>query len=379
MNKRILLVAPQSPFGECSGARQRTVLFYEALKSLAPTDVLVVTQSGRPDVEADGEHDNVFHVGSTRRSMTLSPYAPDVELTARVNALLPVPLERYGLVVGRYLWCLCQLALPPAVSTVVDLDDFRYRFDREALVMEPRAWVQVMQRRIKERLARNQLRRFSGLVFASPLDQVEVPGLSSVVVPNVFPVLGTANVRGESHGGPLFLFVGSMWYGPNRDGIAWFLRHVWPDVRSACPQARLLIVGAAPAAQRQGWERIAGVSAPGFVDDLAQAYADATAVVVPVLYGGGTNIKLLEALAMGKPCVASAFSHRPFREALHHGRDLFVANDARSFVAHCVALIEAPAQAESLATAGRMRALDQFSRERFNSMLLPFVQKLVAV
>lgn len=376
--RRILLVAPHSPFGECSGARQRTALFYETLAALAPTDVLVVTQTDHPEARADGDHANVFHVGSTRRGMVRSPYAADPALSALVDALLPVPLAQYDLVVGRYLWSLCQLAIPPTVRTIADLDDFRYRFDRQAMAGQPRNWLLLAQRRVKEYLARRQLSRFDGLVFASPLDRAEVRNRPSVLGPNVYPDAVAASAPGRPPGEPSFLFVGSMWYGPNRDGIEWFLQRAWPGILTTHPQARLLIVGAAPESQRQGWERVRGVSAPGFVDDLARAYADAAVVVVPVHYGGGTNIKVLEALAMGKPCVASTFSHRPFGGVLEHGRDLLVARDPAEFVAHCTALLAAPGYAESLAMAGQASVRDQFSKERFRAGLLSFVQEVVA-
>lgn len=371
--RRILLVAPHSPFGEGSGARQRTILFYETLASVAPTDVLVVARAARPEARVDEEHANVFHVSSTRRDFVRSPYRVDAELSARVDALLPVPLAQYDLVVGRYLWSLCQLVLPAEVRSIVDLDDFRYRFDAPALAGQPRNWLLLAQRRLKELLARRQLVRFDGLVFASPLDQAEAPTIPSVLGSNVYPQAGFPVKVGKDPREASFLFVGSMWYGPNRDGIEWFLLRVWPGILKACPQARLLIAGAAPAGVRQGWERETGVSAPGFVDDLAEAYANATVVVVPVHYGGGTNIKLLEALAAGRPCVASAFSHRPFREVLERGRDLMVADGADDFVRHCSALLADPQRAEALAAAGRIRVLDQYSPACFRRGLLSLV------
>ena len=364
---RFLLVAPQSPFGEASGAQQRTRLFYDALCQHGPTDVLVISRD--PDdveVQRDPEHENVVLVRSMRGNLTSSPYRPDPELTQRAARLLPVSLNSYRLVVGRHLWYLCQLDLRRSQRTIVDLDDFSYRFSRHAL-SSPSVWRMVLQRRLQEFLARRQLARFDGFVFVSERDRAVVPERVSAVCPNVTVanpsmslVPGAGDVRS-------LLFVGSMWYRPNCDGINWFLRHVWPSIRREVADARLTIVGAAGPSRRAEWEQFDGVSAPGFVDDLAEAYAAATGVIVPIQYGGGTNIKLLEGLVHGKACVSSAFAHAPFRQWLQEGTHLMVAGNAAAFARRCVDVLEQPTLEARLGRDGRAQVLQSFSADRFRS------------
>lgn len=364
---RFLLVAPQSPYSEASGAQQRTRLFYDALCAHGPTDVLVVSRDeDSPDAERDTQHGNIVYVRSSRKAAGWRTYRPDPELTARAVALLPVPLESYRLIVGRYLWSLCQLDLPNSVRSIVDLDDFSYRFSRHALASAG-LWRTLLQRRVQESLARRQLARFDGFVFVSQRDHASVPSSISVVCPNIvqsFALTKSARTVAAHHS---LLFVGSMWYGPNRDGIRWFLDKVWPIVRAGLPDARLTIVGAAHPDKRAEWARSDGVSAPGFVDDLAATYASATAVIVPVQYGGGTNIKLLEALVHGKPCVSSAFAQAPFQPWLQHGKHLLVADSAQEFAVRCIEVLKAAEPGSSLAQEGRRQVLDVFCAERFQA------------
>ena len=365
--RRILLVTPQSPFGEASGSRQRTRLFYDALSRLATTDVLVVEQGEQGTAPAPAEH--VFHVTSHRK-VSLRPYGPDPLLTAVANSVLPQPIDAYTLVVGRYLWSLCQLGLPKNVPSIVDLDDFSYRYAASG-IGQPRQLLPRIKRRLKELVSRRALRRFHGSTFVTERDQPSRLFGRSVVCPNIAPAppAPTQNPTQQKGTPESLLFVGSMWYGPNRDGIEWFLASVWPQVQHALPRASLRIIGAAPAHERARWSKLTGVSAPGFVDDLAQAYASVDAVIVPVWYGGGSNIKLLEALAHTKPCIASSFTHRAFDRHLHDNEHLLVANDADDFVKHCITALRNPNDLLPMAQRGAACVHDHFNAGIFAQRL----------
>lgn len=374
---RILLVSPQSPFGETSGSRQRTLLYYDTLSHLAPTDVLVIEQGSVTDTPLAPQDASVYTVASTRSGTSLNHYAPDPALTRRAESLLPQPLSRYSLIAGRYLWSLCQLDLPRNIPTIVDLDDFSYRFDN-GLLRQPQMLVEFAKRRLKEWAARQQLKRFDGLVFVTPRDQKSSENKYSTVCPNVFPssALDLTSVQQAPCAARSLLFVGSMWYGPNRDGIEWFLNKVWPLVSRAVPGARFDIVGAAPPAQRLQWERMPSVSAPGFVENLNQAYSECTAVVIPVWYGGGSNIKLLEALAQGKPCVASKFTHQAFKHDLTNGKHLFVAENAHDFAAKCIDILLNKVDVDPVARFGRTAVTTRYSAAVFSSALTSLIHQV---
>jgi glycosyltransferase involved in cell wall biosynthesis len=97
------------------------------------------------------------------------------------------------------------------------------------------------------------------------------------------------------------LFFGHFGYEANRRGVARFLREGWPQVRASRPNARLAIVGGGPTHGLEG----DGVDILGLVPDLPAVHATARAVVVPIWEGGGTRLKVLEALAAGREVVST--------------------------------------------------------------------------
>lgn len=101
------------------------------------------------------------------------------------------------------------------------------------------------------------------------------------------------------------VFVGVLDYKPNVDGICWFAREVWPHVQRQRPDQRLRIVGRSPVPAVQELAQIAGVDVVGTVPDVRPYLAQAAVAVVPLQIARGVQNKVLEALAMGKPVVAS--------------------------------------------------------------------------
>jgi glycosyltransferase involved in cell wall biosynthesis len=119
--------------------------------------------------------------------------------------------------------------------------------------------------------------------------------------------LGTlAPLATHPAGDPVLLFVGSFDYPPNREAAFSILDHHAPALRCAWPGLRIRLVGSDPtgdiAVRAAG---TAGVEYAGFIGDLREEYAAATAVLVPLSSGGGTRIKVLEAFALGRPVIAS--------------------------------------------------------------------------
>jgi len=101
------------------------------------------------------------------------------------------------------------------------------------------------------------------------------------------------------------VFVGALDYWPNVDGICWFCRKVWPEIRRRQPQARLSIVGRRPVSAVRRLARYPGVEVVGQVPDVRPYYARAAVVVAPLRVARGVQNKILEALAMSKAVVAS--------------------------------------------------------------------------
>jgi glycosyltransferase involved in cell wall biosynthesis len=164
-------------------------------------------------------------------------------------------------------------------------------------------------------------------------------------------------------GAPAVVLLGSAGWPPNRDAAAWFLAEVWPSVRRALPAARLHIFGGAEAAPPGGSDRGDGGDGgeegihrhppPG---DSAIAFARGSIHAVPLRFGSGVRMKVLEAWARGVPVAATPEAVAGL--APEDGREVLVAHGAADFAAAISRLHHEPALAETLVEGGR-RALRQ--------------------
>lgn len=133
--------------------------------------------------------------------------------------------------------------------------------------------------------------------------------------------------------GPDLVFTGNMDYWPNADAMLWFAREVLPDLRRHRPGLRLHIVGANPGPDIQELARLDGVYVTGRVADVRPYLAHAALVVAPLGIARGIQNKVLEAMAMGRPVVASPGAFEGI--SAEPGRDLLVADGAEATV-RCV-------------------------------------------
>ncbi|MGN5374171.1 TIGR03087 family PEP-CTERM/XrtA system glycosyltransferase [Sphingomonas hankookensis] len=151
--------------------------------------------------------------------------------------------------------------------------------------------------------------------------------------------------------GPLIVFTGQMDYRPNVDAVRWFAGEVLPRV----PGARLAIVGRSPTAAVRALES-ERVIVTGEVADVRGWIAAAAVVVAPLLLARGIQNKVLEAMAMARPVVASTAA----AEGIDHRGTIRVAADAAGFAREVAAVLGDPAGAAALGMAARARAIDRY-------------------
>ncbi|MBI3469477.1 MAG: glycosyltransferase [Planctomycetes bacterium] len=104
---------------------------------------------------------------------------------------------------------------------------------------------------------------------------------------------------------PSCIFVGALDYHPNVDGATWFCREVWPRIHASCPRAKFLLVGRRPGAGVQRLSAVPGVEVVGQVPDVRPYLARATVAIAPLQIARGIQNKVLEAMAMAKPVIAT--------------------------------------------------------------------------
>jgi len=102
------------------------------------------------------------------------------------------------------------------------------------------------------------------------------------------------------------IFVGTMDFRPNVDGVQWFCRRIWPGILAQVPEASLWIVGRDPKAEVRALADGQRVVVTGAVDDVRPHLRGADLAIVPLRIGGGSRLKVLEAMAAGVPVVSTA-------------------------------------------------------------------------
>lgn len=159
------------------------------------------------------------------------------------------------------------------------------------------------------------------------------------------------------------VFVGSLDWLPNVDAVEWLLAEIWPRVRGNRPAASLQIVGRRPAQRiRRAVQEAAGVSLHPDVPDVRPYLREAAAVVVPLRVGGGTRLKIFEALAAGKAVVTTPVGAEGLPVA--DGEHLLLAGDAGSFADRVVELLASPETRRTLGRSGRRLVEERFSWRR---------------
>lgn len=147
------------------------------------------------------------------------------------------------------------------------------------------------------------------------------------------------------------VFTGSMdWY-PNEDAVLHFIDATLPSIRRAVPDVSLTVVGRNPSARLRAAARAADVRVTGTVTDVRPHVAEAAVCVVPLRVGGGTRLKIFEALSMGKAVVSTTLGAEglPLVPGEHYVR----ADEPADFAGAVVALLRDPARRHQLGAAGR--------------------------
>jgi glycosyltransferase involved in cell wall biosynthesis len=206
------------------------------------------------------------------------------------------------------------------------------------------------------RLEARVCRRADRVICVSEQDAVAlralVPACEPIVVPNGVDVDHYVPVGDQAASGAACLvFTGTMDFRPNADAVEWFVDEILPRIRSVRPDAEFLAVGQRPGPRLLRRHGRAGVTVTGAVDDVRPFLARASVVVAPLRFGGGTRVKLLEAMACARPIVATGLAAEGL--AVRDGIELLLADSPDRFARAVLALLDDPARARSLGEAGR--------------------------
>ena len=173
------------------------------------------------------------------------------------------------------------------------------------------------------------------------------------------PFFSRPPAREAENSGADLVFLGAMDWLPNVDGARWFMTEILPRIRAVRPETSVVFAGRNPIPEiRQYAKGDSRISVTGTVADVRPYLWDSLVSIVPLRIGGGTRLKIYEAMAAGTPVVSTAIGAEGL--AVTHGRDILLADQPEAFAADCLALLESAEQRRTQSEAAT-RLVQQFS------------------
>ncbi len=384
----ILFLAPELPDPPNKGGSIRAYHVLRRLARLAPVVVLAPAEraDGPPAAWRSAAQETLLFPWRPRslrarlRQMLASPQ-PDLAFRYRTPALIEGlgrvlrerPIRAVHIEGLEMAWAVEHLLdSPPRARPILVLDELNaeYRLQErlfQADRRDPRRWPGALYSGIQARRLRRYeahvVRRVDHVIAVSEPDARDLQALGMARPPVVAPNgVDTAFFHPEAVaplplGEPAFVFTGSMDYRPNVDAALWLAQAVWPTVRAALPQAQLYLVGRRPSPAVRRLQEIPGIHVVGEVPDVRPYLAGATVYVAPLRAGGGTRLKILEAMAMGKAIVSTPMGCDGL--SVVDGEHVWLA-DGEAFAAAMAALAQDPTRRRALGEAARRLATARY-------------------
>lgn len=235
------------------------------------------------------------------------------------------------------------------------------------------------QERAFRRYERTMSNRFDLVACTSEIDRELMegicPGLSADVIPNgVDTELYQPNHEVEEE--TTIIFTGSMDWFPNEDAAIYFIDEILPAIQIKRPNLKFYVVGQFPSERLKRYGNRPGVVVTGRVDDVKPYIARATVYVVPLRIGGGTRLKILEALAMGKAVVSTSVGAEGLN--LTVGDEIVVADDSTQFADGVIQLMEDKSKRRKLGENGRRRVEAIYDWRRIGEKLQGLYEAVAA-
>jgi len=374
-NRRALLLTYHDPQCTNYGAGQRTHFLLKALGQQLPTDVVLFSETSGANTTSDLPDElgggKLFRINHEPSSFLDRAWCGLISKRLSKRLAATVDFDQYNCIVCRYITPYLKCQLPADKPLIIDFDDPVYHVPwlslrtPRAIIKETIKWLN--QLIIKWRLKATRLNNATFL-FVCERDQKAFPRLKGALLPNIpaFPQHPSDYSASDSK---TLLFVGFMSWQPNIIAVDHFLSNIWPLILKKTPHAHFRIVGKGTPDNLRRWNAAPNCFAEGYVDDLDDAYKEVAVCVVPVLSGGGSNIKVPEACAHQRPVVTSSYSFKGWNNFFVAGQDLLVGESNEDFAHHCIQLLADPAYAATIALNGHRAATANLSFDAFATRL----------
>ncbi len=264
--------------------------------------------------------------------------------------------------------------VPRGVRVIIDQHNLEFELlERAARQISPgmRKWYNWREARLIRPVELERCRRADLILVTSEREQVILKSLLPRIVIGVVPNgvdtdLFSPGQKSEVAG--QIIFTGSMDYYPNTSAALFFAHQCWPQIRSQVPDASWQIVGKEPSVEVRQLGELPGVTVTGSVPSVPPYLAEAQVALAPLLIGGGTRLKILEALAMGKAVVSTTQGCEGLE--IVSGQHLLIEDQPNNLARSVVRLLQDADQRTRLGKAGRALAEKHYSWHQCGNRLL---------
>ncbi len=271
--------------------------------------------------------------------------------------------------------------LPAGVKRIIDQHNLEYEVMQRTAELEKRRlrrWYSAQEYRLIRRTELTRCQEADLVLVTSERERKTLkqllPRLAIEVVSNGVDLAAFTQAGPPQEVPHQLVLTGTMDYYPNTQGALFFAEECWPLIRAQVPDATWQIVGRNPPPEVQRLAHLPGVTVTGWVADTRPYLASSAVALAPLLVGGGTRLKILEALAMQKAVVSTSLGCEGL--AVEAGKHLLVEDQPERLAEAVIGLLNEPERRRALGSAGRALVEGLYSWERCGEQLLRALERI---
>lgn len=305
-----------------------------------------------------------------------NPFTQGVQATQKDHKLFGKLAAEHDIIWFHTLGAAFPFALKQDRKMVMDLDDLRDSYYQQYAEMSPSIrfkWSAKVQAYKWKKHQTDALKQYDRVIVCSEDDRRILRNPDKVrVIPNGY-MSPPSKPQWYQPDSKRIGFIGLLTYPPNRDGLVWFRDHVWPLIQKRLPNVSLRIIGKLPASENyvEG-ERFDYL---GFLENTTDEMNTWSSLIVPITYGGGTRIKILDAFSKMTPVIATPIGAHGIKA--QSGEHLLIADDPDEFANHCIELLATPEKGRELAEKAWQLFSQNYSWDVLGISLKNIIEELV--
>ena len=362
---RTLILSGSYPLPENIGSRMRTMNFVRYFKKYGDVDLLYLVRASKeieesgmfrkeycinlwngPNNERKRNKKDIYRIFKERLKIFVDRHPPlfrHWSSGALRDFIRLIVKEEYDFILCRYVsdaYPLFSLPKKYRNKIIIDFDDIYSDSYFNSQIGSSIGIYSKFKELLKNKLIMNFQRRcltIGSSIFCSKVD-LDIVNLNrnsrrAYVIPNTYPI-GISPCAEGSDGyvnKNIFLFIGTLDYEPNILGLKWFINTIFPRIKYLNVNSRLIVVGRYPIEDIiKLCSETPGVELHADVPEVLSYYEKSGIFIVPILSGGGTRIKILEAAIAGRPVFSTPFG--AYGLDVEDGKDIMIFSDADSFI-----------------------------------------------